>query len=42
MDSVLAVYQERMGQFGELERRVDREAVERVEEFSRMRAGLEG
>lgn len=42
MEAVLAVYQERIGQLGELERRVDREAIQRVEEFSRMRTGLEG
>lgn len=42
MDSVLAVYQQRIGQLGELERRVDREAVQRVEEFARMRTGFEG
>lgn len=41
MEAVVAVYEEKIKQLNELERRVDREVLERVEEFGRLRGGLE-
>ena len=41
MEAIIAVYEEKITQLNELEKRVDREVVERVNEFTRFKDSIQ-